>query len=129
VKRVSAIVLTAAALTGCGSSESNRPAQPRLPLLVAEQLAVQSDRVAAAMTAGNSCTALDEARRLRQQTVSAINAGRIPGPFQEQLGAAVNDLVARIECVPPPPAAENEGNRGKGKKGKGHKGKHGKGDD
>lgn len=75
--------------------------------------------MAAALTSGDGCTALDQARRLQSETVAAINDGRIPGPFQEQLTSAVNDLLARITCAPP--VLEERGNgEGKGK----HKGKH-----
>jgi hypothetical protein len=58
--------------------------------------------------------------------VAAINAGRVPGPYQEQLGSSVADLVERITCVPPAPPAEEQKKHehGKGK----HKGKHGEGD-
>ena len=121
---VLAVVVAGAALTGCGSSEPPRPAQAKLPILVAEQLAVQSDKIAAALDAGDGCTALEEARRLQRATVEAINERRIPGPFQEHLSSAVNDLVGGITCVPPGPVEEEHGEekgRGKGKgKHKGH---------
>jgi hypothetical protein len=55
--------------------------------------------------------------------------GRVPAVFQEELGAAVNDLAERVStsCVPPPPpspppAAEHGKGHGKGK---GHKDKGG----
>lgn len=123
MRRVVVVVL-AGALTGCGSSQPPRPAQPRLPILVAEQLAVQSDKVAAALDAGDGCTALEEARRLRRETVEAINERRVPGPFQEHLLSAVNELVGRITCVPQVSVEEEHGEeKGRGKhkgKGKGH---------
>jgi hypothetical protein len=127
VKRFCAVVLAAAAVTGCGS-ESRSPPKPRLPAAVAEQLARQSDRVAAALAAGDACKARDEARRLQQQTLAAINARRIPGPFQEQLGTTVNALADRIACTPSVPAVDEENERDSGH-GKGHKDKKGKGHD
>lgn len=123
MKRVSALILAGAVLTGCGSSEPTRPTRPKLPALVAEQLAERSDRVTAALTNGDGCAALDQARGLQRETVAAINSGRIPGPFQEHLASAVSDLVSRITCAPP---VEEEHGKDKGR-GKG-KGKH-KGDD
>jgi hypothetical protein len=63
-----------------------------------------------------------QAHLLQQETIAAINAGRVPGAFQEQLSSTVGDLVSRIQCVP---AAEpRDSGKHKGK----HKKKH-KGDD
>jgi hypothetical protein len=120
-----AALVAALCLAGCGSGTSERRAAPRplLPLSVAAPLAARSDKVAAALAAGDTCLALTEARTLQRATIEAINAGRVPAPFQEHLTSTVGDLVARIQCVPP-----TEG-RGKGKdKHKRGKGKH-KGDD
>jgi hypothetical protein len=112
-------------LAGCGSGEGRRAAPlPRLPQDVATQLARRSDKIAAALDGGDPCRALAEAQRLQRDTIQAINDRRVPGPFQEHLGAAVNDLVSRIECVPP--ADKGEGDKpGKRKR---HQ-KHDQGDD
>jgi hypothetical protein len=49
----------------------------------------------------------------------------VPAALQEQLGGAVNELVAQVRCVRPPrPAAEEPDEDGGERKGK-HKG-HGK---
>jgi hypothetical protein len=104
-------------LAGCGSGSEQRAApQPRLPGPVATALASRSDEVARALTAGDSCRALGLAQQLQRDTIASINAGRVPGAFQEQLGSTVGDLVSRIQCVP----AEEKHDRGK------HKGKHSK---
>jgi hypothetical protein len=110
----SAALLAALWLAGCGSSTPERRAAPRphLPSPLAGPLADRSDKVAAALDAGDSCQALIEARRLQQATIEAINTGRIPGPFQEHLTSTVGDLVARIQCVPP---SDDERDHGKGK--------------
>jgi hypothetical protein len=113
--RLATVLLLTAAVAGCGGAKKPPP-QPKLPVALAQQLADRSDKVAAALDAGDSCRALEEAERLRDETLAATNAGRVPGPFQEQLGATVQDLVGRIRCVP----AEKE--HGKGKH-KGHKAK------
>jgi hypothetical protein len=109
-----AALLAALWLAGCGSGTPERRAAPRphLPPPVAEALADRSDHVAAALEGGNSCQALIEARGLQQATIEAINAGRVPGPFQEHLTSTVGDLVARIQCVP---RTDDERGQGKGK--------------
>jgi hypothetical protein len=79
-------------------------------------LASRSDEVAQALAAGDPCHALSLAEQLQKETVAAINAGRVPAPFQEHLGSTVGDLVARIRCVPPAEGAHDNGkHRGKGK--------------
>jgi len=74
------------------------------------------------LDAADSCHALAAAKQLQQETIAAINARRIPGPFQETLGNSVNDLVARITCVPPAERPKDHG------KHKGHDKKHGEND-
>ncbi len=120
--RAAAVVIATAVLAGCGSSGGRpAPAQPKLPRALAAELAQRSDAVAAELDRGNPCAALDQASRLQHDTTRAINEGRVPGPFLENLSSTVNDLVDRIKCVPP--VREKHG-KGKGK----HKGKHGEGD-
>jgi hypothetical protein len=116
-----AALVAALVLAGCGSGEQRRAApQPKLPRTVATELAARSDHVAVALDGGDPCRALQEAERLQQDTIRAINDRRVPAPFQEQLGAAVNDLVSRIQCTPS--AVDDEGGRhgkSKGKKKRG----------
>ena len=57
--------------------------------------------MARALGTGNSCRALALARRLQQRTIAAINDGKVAAGLQEQLSAAVNELVTRVRCVPP----------------------------
>ena len=98
-------------LAGCGSGSEQRagpPPQPTLPQPVAAALASSSDGVAQALSAGDPCGALTLAQQLQQQTVTAINAGRVPSAFQEQLGSTVADLVSRIDCVPAPNKHDND---------------------
>ena len=118
-----AALAAALCLAGCGSGSEHRAApQPRLPASVASALASRSDEVAQALTGGNQCRALSLALQLQRETISAINAGRVPGAFQEHLGSTVGDLVSRIRCVP----AAKPHDTGKHKEK--HKKKH-KGDD
>jgi hypothetical protein len=62
---------------------------------------------------------------LQQDAISAINAGRVPGPLQEPLGSSVSDLLSRIHCIK---KADEPRDRGK-HKGRGEHGKGRKGDD
>jgi hypothetical protein len=113
-------------LAGCGDGGAKpKPRGPAVPKPLANRLAEQSDAVAAKLVAGDRCGAAAAAAKLRADTTAAINAGRVPPPFQENLSSAVSDLVLRVGRCAAPPAPEKE-HHGKGKaKGK-HK--HGKGE-
>jgi len=120
-----AIALTAAAAAtagGCGSGTHRVVSSgPQLPSTLAQQLAARSDEVAGKLDMGDACGALAAAQQLQQQTIAAINAQRVPGPLQEPLLAAANDLAGgRIHCTSP---AKPSKGQDKGKH-KGH-GKHG----
>jgi hypothetical protein len=131
-------------VAGCGG-DGREQSVPTLPAAVASELATRSDAVAAKLEANDPCGALADAESLQQETIAAIDAGRVPQRYQEELTAAVGSLATSISCtIPPPPvpdaAAEDEDeyeyeaededdddDDGKGKKGKGKgKGKKGK---
>ena len=104
-------------LAGCGSGSEHRVApQPKLPEPVASALASRSDEVAQALAGGDHCRALSLAQQLQQETIAAINAGRVPGAFQEQLVSTVGDLASRIKCVPAAKPRDSGKHKGKGKK-------------
>jgi hypothetical protein len=118
---LAAALVVALCLAGCGSGSERRAApRPKLPAPVASALASRSDEVAEALVGGDLCRALTLAQQLQWETIAAINAGRVPGAFQEQLGSTVGDLVSRIQCVPP--AKPPDSGRHKGKDKKKHKG-------
>jgi hypothetical protein len=125
-----AALAAALCLSACGGAEKTAPPPPpTFSRPLASSLASQSDAVAAALAAGDSCRALTLAQRLQQRTIAAINRGRVAAGLQEQLSGAVNELVAAVHCVPPaqapvPPRGDEE--HGHGKHGK-HK-QHGEGD-
>jgi hypothetical protein len=128
---VGSLLACALAIAGCGSGADERAAAPppRLPSALAGRLAHASDSIAAALDAGDGCSALTLARALQQQTIAAINAHQVAAPLQEPLQASVNDLVGRIQCVPPVEEGDQQGNgngQGKGR----HEGqkKHGQGE-
>ena len=127
---VGAALAAALCLNACGGAKhSAPPPPPTFAHTLAASLAAQSDGVAAALAAGDSCRAVALAQRLQQRTVAAINTGRVPAALQEQLSSAVNDLAARVRCTAPTPgpaAAPQRGrDHGHGKH-KGHEQKHGK---
>jgi hypothetical protein len=78
------------------------------------------------------CGALNAARRLRDETIAAINAGRVPARFQEPLVGAANDLTLRIHCAPraapATPAEVDKHDHDKRQHGKHGEHKHGKDD-
>jgi hypothetical protein len=103
-------------LGGCGSGPAEHASPPpTLPRTLATALAARSDAVADALAAGDSCGAATLATQLQQETIAAINSGRVSGALQEPLSAGVNDLVARVKCVPPPQPQQDEKGRGKHK--------------
>jgi hypothetical protein len=88
-------------VAGCGgAAQRAAPPPPRLPRALAHTLAARSDEVAARLAAGDSCGALASARALQQETIAAINAGRVPGALQEPLAGAAARVVSRISCAP-----------------------------
>ena len=116
-----AALAAALCLTACGGAKQSAPPPPAFSRAVAASLAAQSDAIASALAVGDSCRAATLAHRLQQDTIAAINEGRVSGALQEQLSSAVNALVVRVHCVPPPPApAPREPHHDHGK----HKGEH-----
>lgn len=89
--------------------------QPKLPASVASALASRSDEVAQALDAGDSCRALSVAQQLQQETIAAINVGRVPDAYQEHLGSTVSDLLSRIHCIPAATPHDNGKHKGKDK--------------
>ncbi len=52
----------------------------------------------AELEAGDACAASDEARALQSVAIAAINAGRVPGPLQEELLGSAGALAGSIDC-------------------------------
>lgn len=111
------LVLLAAVAAGCGGGGGESSATPRLPAQVADALAERSDVVARRLESGDACGARAEAEALQSDTIAAVNAGRIPARYQEDLVSSVAVLVDSIECVPPP-RADDSTNKRKDKQGK-----------
>ena len=100
-----ALALAAFAVAGCGGTTKHAAAKPppRLPRTLAQTWAQQADGVAAALAAGDGCTAQQLAGTLQAEVAQAVNARAIPHVFREQLVATVDDLPGRITCSPAPP--------------------------
>ena len=100
-----ALALAAFAAAGCGGTTKHAAAKPppRLPRTLAQTWAQQADGVAAALAAGDGCTAQQLARTLQAEVAQAVSARAVPHAFREQLVATVDDLPGRITCNPAPP--------------------------
>jgi len=94
------VALTAA---GCGGGAKHiaAPATPKLPRALAQAWAQQADEIAAALAAGDGCTAVTRAVALRTQVVQAVNDRRVARRFLGPLVGTVNDIPDRIACNPP----------------------------
>ena len=94
------------AVAGCGGEESRQQQPlPPFPAPLASELAGRADAVAARLEANDPCGARAEAKALQADTIAAINAGRVPAAYQEELGAAVSSLLGSIECTTAGPDA------------------------
>ena len=103
-------------LGSCGSGrERGASPPPSLPRAVAQSLAARADAVAAALAAGDSCRAATLARQLQRATIASINRGAVATALQEPLSGGVNDLVARVVCIPPPAPAQHPHGKHKGR--------------
>jgi hypothetical protein len=104
-------------LAGCGGGGKQaapRPRPPRIPADVAQRLAAEADRIAAAQP--GSCTARDAAARLQAEAIQAIQSGRVPVRYQEPLMSTANGLVDRLShCTEPARRAEHPAKHGKKK--------------
>lgn len=120
------------ALAGCGGGgggedEASPPARPTLAKATADRLVARSDTIALKLAAGDACGAAHEADALNADAIAAVNAGEIPGAFQEELVARTQELVNAVNCPAPvaqpePQAEEDEDDDGPGRgKKKGHK--------
>ena len=113
------------ALAGCGGATTTQTESAAIPHSVAGRLAAQSESIAAAWEAGDTCGAARQADDLRHAADDAIAAGDIPAAYQDELESAVVNLQNTANCT----EEEDHEDHGKGKgegegkgegKGKGH---------
>ena len=113
-----ALLALVSAAAGCGGSGETSA----IPSSVAAGLAAKSESIAAAIDAGDECGAAKQADDLRHATDEAIANGSIPVDYQRDLQAAVANLQNTVNCPPPPPHENPQGDEGNGEgKAKGHK--------
>jgi hypothetical protein len=127
----------AVALAGCGGDDSrdSQASGPKIERATAEHLADLSDRVAGDLDRGDSCAASRAAAELRSAVTDAINTGKVPDLYLEELSGVTNEIQAQAgECAPTTQTTEDEDededkheDRGK-KKGKKKDEDHGGGD-
>jgi hypothetical protein len=112
----------AIALAGCGGdAEEAQPevSGPRIERPIATELADLSDEVARQLESGDPCGAAATAARLREGVTAAINDGKVPEVYLEDLSGLANEIEVQIpECAETPPPDEDDEGRKKGKEDK-----------
>jgi hypothetical protein len=103
------------ALAGCGGGTQTETGSSAIPRSVADRLAAQSEAIAAAWDAGNTCGAATKADALKDAAEQAIAAGEVPAAYQDDLESAVVNLQNTANCTD-----ESGGEDGEGP-GQGHK--------
>jgi hypothetical protein len=105
------------ALAGCGGATPTQTESAAIPHSVADRLAAQSESIAAAWEAGDTCGAAKQADDLKHAADDAIRAGDIPAAYQDELESAIVNLQNTANCTEE--GDEDEQGKGKGKA-KGH---------
>jgi len=101
------------ALAGCGGATPTQTESASIPRSVADRLAAQSESIAAAWEAGDTCGAAKQADDLKHAADDAIRAGDIPAAYQDELESAVENLQNTANCTEE--ADEEEHGKGKAK--------------
>jgi hypothetical protein len=111
------------ALAGCGGSTPRQTESAAIPRSVADRLAAQSESIAAAWEAGDTCGAAQQADDLRHAADDAIASGDVPAAYQDDLEAAIVNLQNTANCTaeqepepkpeqPKPPKPKEHGKHG-----------------
>ena len=87
------------ALAGCGGATPTQTESASIPRSVADRLAAQSESIAAAWEAGDTCGAAKQADDLKHAADDAIRAGDIPAAYQDELESAVENLQNTANCT------------------------------
>ena len=99
------------ALAGCGGATTTQTESAAIPHSVAGRLAAQSESIAAAWEAGDTCGAAKQADDLKHAADDSIRAGDIPAAYQDELESAVVNLQNTANCT----EEEDHEDHGKGK--------------
>lgn len=86
------------ALAGCGGAAPTQK-KAAIPPSVANKLAAQSESIAAAWEAGDTCGAAQQADELKHAADDAVAAGQIPAAYRDDLEAAVVNLQNTANCT------------------------------
>jgi hypothetical protein len=104
-------------LAGCGGGSSTPAGQTAaLPRAVADDLAAKSDEIVAALESGDQCGAAHHADELKDKVEAAIDDGRVPAAYRDELERTATELQNDVNCEDHDKEHKDEG---KGKK-KGH---------
>lgn len=111
----------------CGSGdETTTTAQPPpVSAVTADHLAKLSNRVAANLEAGETCSAAIAADELE----TAVEDADLSASLRPDVEEVATRLVNEVNCPPPPPEPEPEKKPKKPKDEQGNDDEHGKGDD
>ena len=102
------------ALAGCGGSTPTQSDSSAIPRSAADKLADQSESIAAAWEAGDTCGAAQQADDLRHAVEDALAAGEIPAAYQDELQAAVENLQNTANCTEEGDEEEHGNGKAKG---------------
>jgi hypothetical protein len=101
-------------LAGCGGGSEQTSSEPVIPAPVADDLAAQSEMIAASLEGGDRCGAAQQADALNDSVNQAVTKRQIPRALQGELQNVVSELVNNVNC--PQPEEEEEGEeKGNGK--------------
>ena len=115
-----ALVLALAGCGGASSTQSTQTQKAALPRSIADQLAEQSESIAA-QWATDPCSAAKEADDLKQSVDDAIASGAIPADYEDELEAAALNLQNTANCIEDQAHEDEDDDHGHGPgKGKGH---------
>lgn len=105
----------AVALAGCGGGSETTSSEPSIPAPLADDLAAQSDAIAASLEGGDVCGAAQQADALNDSVNDGVANGQIPRALQGELQTVVAELVNTVNCDEQPEEEDEENGNGKGK--------------
>jgi len=102
-------------LAGCGGGSEQTSSEPVIPAPVADDLAGQSEAIAASLEGGDVCGAAQQADVLNDAVNDAVAKGQIPSALQGELENVVSELVNNVNCEEPAEEEDEEKGNGNGK--------------
>ena len=102
-------------LAGCGGGSEQTSSEPVIPAPVADDLAGQSEAIAASLEGGDVCGAAQQADDLNKAVNDAVAKGQIPSALQRELQNVVSELVNNVNCEEPAEEEDEEKGNGNGK--------------